>query len=62
VRVAGLVAAIRPYVTKQGNPMGFVTLEDLQGNVELILFPALEPVPVRTRRGKIVLVDESGYA
>jgi DNA polymerase-3 subunit alpha len=39
VCVAGLIAAIRPYVTKQGKPMGFVTLEDIQGNIELVLFP-----------------------
>ncbi len=39
VRVAGLVQTIRPYVTKAGKPMGFVTLEDIQGNIELVLFP-----------------------
>ncbi|MBI3737527.1 MAG: hypothetical protein HY258_00585, partial [Chloroflexi bacterium] len=39
VRVAGLVTAVRPYVTKQGKPMGFVTIEDIQGNIELVLFP-----------------------
>ena len=39
VRVAGLVQVIRPYVTKAGKPMGFVTLEDIQGNIELVLFP-----------------------
>ena len=39
VRVAGLVQTIRPYVTKTGKPMGFVTLEDIQGNIELVLFP-----------------------
>ncbi|HET6845988.1 MAG TPA: OB-fold nucleic acid binding domain-containing protein, partial [Anaerolineales bacterium] len=39
VRIAGLVQTIRPYVTKAGKPMGFVTLEDIQGNIELVLFP-----------------------
>jgi DNA polymerase-3 subunit alpha len=39
VRVAGLVTSVRPYQTKNGKPMGFVTLEDLQGEIELILFP-----------------------
>ncbi len=39
VRVAGLVTSVRPYQTKSGKPMGFVTLEDLQGEIELILFP-----------------------
>ncbi|HET9908574.1 MAG TPA: DNA polymerase III subunit alpha, partial [Anaerolineales bacterium] len=38
-RVAGLITAIRPYMTKTNKPMGFVTLEDIQGNIELVLFP-----------------------
>ncbi|MCX6057004.1 MAG: DNA polymerase III subunit alpha [Chloroflexi bacterium] len=39
VRVAGLVTIIRPYTTKSGKGMGFVTIEDIQGNIELVLFP-----------------------
>ncbi len=39
VTVAGLVTRIRSIRTKEGKPMGFVTLEDLQGNIELVLFP-----------------------
>ncbi|MBL8103818.1 MAG: hypothetical protein JNM02_14895, partial [Anaerolineales bacterium] len=39
VRVAGLINAVRPYTTKTGKPMGFVTIEDIQGNIELVLFP-----------------------
>jgi DNA polymerase III subunit alpha len=39
VRVAGLVTTVRPYVTKTGKPMGFATIEDIQGNIELVLFP-----------------------
>ncbi|MBI1794731.1 MAG: DNA polymerase III subunit alpha [Chloroflexi bacterium] len=39
VRLAGLVTSIRPYQTKAGKPMGFVTLEDIQGNMDLVLFP-----------------------
>ena len=39
VRVAGLVTAVRPYMTKTNKPMGFVTMEDVQGNIELVLFP-----------------------
>jgi DNA polymerase III subunit alpha len=38
VRVAGLVTHVRPYTTKSGKPMGFVSLQDLQGTIELILF------------------------
>jgi DNA polymerase-3 subunit alpha len=39
VRVAGMVAGIRPHTTKTGKMMGWVTLEDLQGTIELVLFP-----------------------
>jgi DNA polymerase III subunit alpha len=39
VRVAGLVTAVRPYTTKTGKPMGFISIEDVQGNIELVLFP-----------------------
>ena len=58
VRVAGLITAVRPYTTKQGKPMGFVTLEDIQGNIELVLFPrtwaSYQPV---LSVGTIVLVE-----
>ncbi len=39
VRVAGLVTRMRPHQTKTGKIMGFVTLEDVQGNIELVVFP-----------------------
>jgi DNA polymerase III subunit alpha len=39
VRVAGLITRIRPHQTKTGKSMGFVLLEDLQGSVELVVFP-----------------------
>ncbi len=39
VRVAGLVTRSRPHQTKAGKPMGFVTIEDVQGPIELVLFP-----------------------
>jgi len=39
VRVAGLIVRIRHHQSKAGKPMGFVTIEDLQGTVELVVFP-----------------------
>ncbi len=39
VIVAGLVTRFRRHQTKDGKPMGFATLEDVQGNIELVLFP-----------------------
>ncbi|HZU87193.1 MAG TPA: DNA polymerase III subunit alpha, partial [Anaerolineaceae bacterium] len=39
VVVAGMVNHWRRHQTKDGKSMGFVTLEDVQGNIELVLFP-----------------------
>jgi DNA polymerase-3 subunit alpha len=39
VVVAGMVTRWRLHQTKDGKAMGFVTLEDVQGNIELVLFP-----------------------
>jgi DNA polymerase-3 subunit alpha len=39
VTVAGMVVRFRRHQTKTGNPMGFATLEDIQGSIELVLFP-----------------------
>jgi len=38
VCVAGEVCNIRPYQTRAGKAMGFVTIEDLQGMVDLVVF------------------------
>ncbi len=39
VTVAGLITRFRPTVTKNGDAMGFVTIEDIQGSIELVVFP-----------------------
>ncbi|MGD8759491.1 MAG: DNA polymerase III subunit alpha, partial [Anaerolineales bacterium] len=39
VRVAGLVTRIRHHTTKRGEPMAFATIEDYQGNIDLVIFP-----------------------
>jgi DNA polymerase-3 subunit alpha len=41
IRVAGMVTHIRPYQTKTGKSMGFVTIEDIQGSIELVIFPRI---------------------
>ncbi|MFP3854698.1 MAG: DNA polymerase III subunit alpha [Anaerolineales bacterium] len=38
VCVAGMVTHVRPYQTRKGRAMGFITLEDLQGSVDLVVF------------------------
>ncbi|GAP15626.1 DNA polymerase III catalytic subunit, DnaE type [Longilinea arvoryzae] len=39
VIVAGMVTRFRQHQTKDGKPMGFATIEDTQGVVEMVLFP-----------------------
>jgi DNA polymerase-3 subunit alpha len=39
VVVSGLVQWVRPHITKRGDPMAFVHLEDLQGSIEVVVFP-----------------------
>jgi DNA polymerase-3 subunit alpha len=39
VIIAGVVAWVRPHITKKGDPMAFVNLEDLRGSIEVIVFP-----------------------
>ena len=39
VIVAGMVDHFRQHLTKKGNNMGFVTLEDLFGRIDLVIFP-----------------------
>jgi DNA polymerase-3 subunit alpha len=39
VRVGGLVTTVRKIITKKGDPMAFVQIEDQTGRVELTVFP-----------------------
>jgi len=39
VTVAGMVQRVRRHVTKRGAEMAFVTLEDLQGTCDVVVFP-----------------------
>ncbi|NOH01155.1 MAG: hypothetical protein HND47_03850 [Chloroflexi bacterium] len=58
VRVAGLITGVRPYTTKTGKPMGFVQIEDIQGAVELVLFPKTrEQARAKMVAGQIIIVE-----
>ncbi|MBN1583418.1 MAG: hypothetical protein JXA89_22100, partial [Anaerolineae bacterium] len=39
VVVAGIIDWIRPHLTKKGDPMAFVHIEDIQGGIEVVVFP-----------------------
>jgi DNA polymerase-3 subunit alpha len=57
VAVLGRVAAYRTTQTKKGDQMAFVTLEDIQGSVDVVVFPKLwEQTRSLWQRDKIVLV------
>jgi len=58
VRVAGLVTNVRPYTTKSNKPMGFANIEDIQGNIDLVLFPRTwEKHREQMAIGQIVIVE-----
>ncbi len=40
VTVSGLVTAVQRKITKRGDPWAMVTLEDLEGAIEVLLFPS----------------------
>ena len=41
IQLMGLVASVRTILTKKGDPMAFVLLEDLAGSIEVVVFPRL---------------------
>ena len=41
VRIGGLIRNIKTIMTKKGEPMAFIDLEDLHGSVEVTVFPIL---------------------
>ena len=41
VRLCGIIATVKSMLTKKGDRMAYMTLEDLQGTVEVIVFPDL---------------------
>ncbi len=61
VVMAGVVVHLRGHQTKKGDPMGFVSVEDLQGHLELVVFPKvwkdvskwLAPEQIVIIRGKV---------
>lgn len=39
VVMVGVISTLRAHTTKKGDPMGFVSAEDLTGQIELVIFP-----------------------
>ncbi|MFZ5808307.1 MAG: DNA polymerase III subunit alpha [Chloroflexota bacterium] len=58
VRVAGIITRIRHHQSKAGKPMAFVTIEDIQGSIELVIFPTTwSRVKPLIEMDRIILVD-----
>lgn len=57
-RIVGIVTRVQQVLTRQGEPMLFVNLQDLSGIAEVIVFPkVLEKTKSLWERGKILLVS-----
>jgi len=67
VKVAGAIMEIRIKTTKTGRPMAYVTVEDIQGEMELVVFPTTwDDYKHMIVEGNVVLVfgkveDSEGY-
>jgi DNA polymerase-3 subunit alpha len=51
VKVCGLVSSLKEIVTKRGDRMAFLNLEDMKGFVEVILFPEVFKASLASLRG-----------
>ena len=58
VKVAGVVQKIQKVITRNGQPMMFITLEDTAGSVEVLVFPKiLESTRDFWQEGEMVIVQ-----
>ncbi|MBI2450630.1 MAG: DNA polymerase III subunit alpha [Candidatus Nealsonbacteria bacterium] len=58
VRIGGIISTIKKIITKKGQPMLFVNLEDEASRIELVVFPStLENYPAVFQENKIVFVS-----
>ncbi|PIR91471.1 DNA polymerase III subunit alpha [bacterium (Candidatus Gribaldobacteria) CG_4_9_14_3_um_filter_36_15] len=57
IRVGGIISSIKKILTKKGQSMLFVKLEDLTGKVEIVVFPSIiERNPTAFQENKVVFV------
>ena len=56
VRVCGIVSSLKELMTKKGDRMAFVTLEDLSGSVELVVFPEAYAAAMELIKGEEALL------
>ncbi|MDD4062181.1 MAG: DNA polymerase III subunit alpha [Candidatus Pacebacteria bacterium] len=57
IRLGGIISGIKKILTKSGKPMMFITLEDLTGKIEVVVFPTtLEKYQSILEENKIVFI------
>ncbi|NPA31000.1 MAG: DNA polymerase III subunit alpha, partial [Chloroflexi bacterium] len=57
VTLVGIIVRVAPHITKKGEAMAFLTLEDLEGRVDLVAFPRVWKAHQEAlREGKTVLI------
>jgi DNA polymerase-3 subunit alpha len=55
--IGGLISSVKKIITKKGQPMLFIKIEDLTGKIEVVIFPnLLERNPRALQENKIVFV------
>ena len=52
VRVCGIVSGIKELITKKGDRMAFISLEDLSGSVEVVVFPEVYAAGIELLKGE----------
>ena len=58
LRLAGIISGVQKILTKRGDPMLFVTLEDLENKMELLVFSdTLTKYPLAWQENKAVMVN-----
>ncbi len=58
VKVAGMVTRFRPHQTRTGKTMGFATIEDMYGSIELVIFPRTwRRYHELVQEGRVIIVE-----
>ena len=58
VKIGGIISRIKKIITRNGNPMIFMNVEDYSSKIEVVVFPgAIERNPTAFRENKIVFVS-----
>ncbi|MBI9050701.1 MAG: DNA polymerase III subunit alpha [Anaerolineaceae bacterium] len=58
VVVAGIISRFRSHLTKTGKAMAFGTIEDIQGEIELVIFPKIwKNYQLDFTAGRVVLIE-----